>query len=59
MGSPPRIIERINRSHDKMCKRASQMDANAIIGVRCQTQRDTQGVLELLCYSTAVLIQPQ
>ncbi|WP_445242359.1 heavy metal-binding domain-containing protein [Microcoleus sp. S13_C5] len=58
MGSQPRIIERIHPSYDKICKRAGQMDANAIIGVRCQTQGYLQGVLEVLCYGTAVLVAP-
>lgn len=43
---------------DKMCDRASRMGANAIIGVRFNTQGFEAGVLEVLCYGTAVLVEP-
>jgi uncharacterized protein YbjQ (UPF0145 family) len=44
---------------NKMCERAGQMGANAVIGMRFQTQGFAQGVLEVLCYGTAVLVEPQ
>ena len=43
----------------KMCEAAGRMSANAVIGVRIQTQGFEQGVLEVLCYGTAVLVEPQ
>jgi uncharacterized protein YbjQ (UPF0145 family) len=44
---------------DKMCELAGQKGANAVIGVRCATQGYVEGVLEVLCYGTAVLVEPQ
>jgi len=51
---------------DKMCDQAGRMGAqagrmgaNAVIGVRCETQGFEAGVLEVLCYGTAVLVEPQ
>ena len=44
---------------DKMCDAASRMGANAVIGVRCNTQGFEAGVLEVLWYGTAVLVAPQ
>ena len=43
---------------DKLTEHAGQMGANAIVGVHIQTQGFAAGVLEVLCYGTAVLIQP-
>ncbi|MEG4109225.1 heavy metal-binding domain-containing protein [Microcoleus sp. S13_C5] len=43
---------------NKMCEVASGKGANAVVGVRIQTQGFAQGVLEVLCYGTAVLVQP-
>jgi len=44
---------------EKMCESAGRMGANAVIGVRFQTQGFAQGVLEVLCYGTAVVVEPQ
>jgi uncharacterized protein YbjQ (UPF0145 family) len=44
---------------DKMCERAGQMGANAVIGVQCDTQGYAEGVREVLWYGTAVLVEPQ
>jgi uncharacterized protein YbjQ (UPF0145 family) len=46
-------------SFKKMCDRAAQTGANAVIGVRCHTQFSETGVLEVLYYGTAVLVEPQ
>ncbi|MBE9126334.1 MULTISPECIES: YbjQ family protein [unclassified Coleofasciculus] len=43
---------------DKMCDSAGKMGANAIIGVCIRTQGFEAGVLEVLCYGTAVLVEP-
>lgn len=44
---------------DKMCESAGKMGANAVVGVCIRTQGFEAGVLEVLCYGTAVLVEPQ
>ena len=44
---------------DKMCDLAGRMGANAVTGVHCHTQFSEAGVLEVLYYGTAVLVEPQ
>jgi uncharacterized protein YbjQ (UPF0145 family) len=41
-----------------MLAHAEQMGANAVIGVRYDTADVMQGVTEVLCYGTAVVVQP-
>jgi uncharacterized protein YbjQ (UPF0145 family) len=41
-----------------MIQHASQMGANAIIGVRYDATEIMQGVTEVLAYGTAVLVEP-
>ena len=41
-----------------MCNHASTMGANAIIAVRYDTNDIMEGVTEVLCYGTAVLVEP-
>lgn len=43
---------------DKMIDLAGRMGANAIVGVRCHTQGFEVGAFEVLCYGTAVLVEP-
>jgi uncharacterized protein YbjQ (UPF0145 family) len=43
---------------DLMIQHASQMGANAIIGVRYDATEIMQGVTEVLAYGTAVLVEP-
>ena len=43
---------------DLMVKHASDLGANAIIGVRYDATEITQGVTEVLAYGTAVQIEP-
>ncbi|MFL6595366.1 MAG: YbjQ family protein [Chthoniobacterales bacterium] len=38
---------------------AQQLGANAIIGLRYDATEIMQGVTEVLCYGTAVLVQPR
>ena len=47
------------RSHafDRMAEHAGQMGANAIIGVRYDATEVMQGVTEVLCYGTAVVVE--
>ena len=41
-----------------MVRHAKQLGANAIIGVRYDATEVMQGVTEVLCYGTAVTMQP-
>ena len=40
-----------------MIKHAEQIGANAIIGIRYDTTDVLQGVSEVLCYGTAVVVE--
>jgi uncharacterized protein YbjQ (UPF0145 family) len=40
-----------------MSEHADQMGANAIIGVRYDATEVMQGVTEVLCYGTAVVVE--
>jgi uncharacterized protein YbjQ (UPF0145 family) len=42
-----------------MIKHAETLGANAIIGVRYESTEIFQGVTEVLCYGTAVIVQEQ
>lgn len=41
-----------------MIQHATQMGANAVVGVRYDATEIGQGVSEVLCYGTAVVVQP-
>lgn len=43
---------------EMMLRHADQMGANAIVGVRYDATELMQGVTEVLCYGTAVVVQP-
>jgi len=43
---------------DKMLRHAEQLGANAVIGVHYDATEVMQGVTEVLCYGTAVTVQP-
>ena len=43
---------------DLMMQHASQMGANAVIGIRYDATEVMQGVTEVLCYGTAVIVEP-
>lgn len=43
---------------DMMVKHAQEIGANAIVGVRYDATEVMQGVTEVLCYGTAVQVQP-
>lgn len=43
---------------DMMVEHAQQAGANAVIGVRYDATELMQGVTEVLCYGTAVVVQP-
>ena len=43
---------------DQMLDHARQLGANAVIGLRYDATEVMQGVTEVLCYGTAVLVEP-
>jgi uncharacterized protein YbjQ (UPF0145 family) len=43
---------------DIMVQHASEIGANAIVGVRYDTTEIAAGVTEVLCYGTAVIVEP-
>ena len=43
---------------DMMVRHAQEIGANAVIGVRYDATEVMQGVTEVLCYGTAVVVQP-
>lgn len=42
---------------ERMCAHARELGANAIIGVRYDATEIAQGVTEVLCYGTAVVVE--
>jgi uncharacterized protein YbjQ (UPF0145 family) len=46
-----------NDSFELMVKHAEEMGANAIVGVRYDANEVMQGVTEVLCYGTAVVVE--
>jgi uncharacterized protein YbjQ (UPF0145 family) len=48
------------RAHafQRMSEHAAQLGANAVIGVRYDATEIMQGVTEVLCYGTAVVVKP-
>lgn len=45
------------QAFEKMCQHADGMGANAVIGARYDATEVMQGVTEVLCYGTAVLVE--
>ncbi|HLN59110.1 MAG TPA: YbjQ family protein [Thermoanaerobaculia bacterium] len=48
-----------SEAFDMMLRHAEQIGANAVIGVRYDATELMQGVTEVLCYGTAVTVQPE
>jgi len=46
-----------NDSFELMLQHAAQIGANAVVGVRYDATEIMQGVTEVLCYGTAVLVE--
>jgi uncharacterized protein YbjQ (UPF0145 family) len=44
-------------AYELMCQHAMQMGANGLIGVRYDATEVMQGVTEVLCYGTAVVVE--
>ena len=42
----------------QMLRHAEELGANAVVGVRYDANEVMQGVTEVLCYGTAVVVQP-
>ena len=54
-----RMCEETRRdAFDIMIQHASEIGANAIVGVRYDTTEIATGVTEVLCYGTAVIVEP-
>lgn len=45
-------------AYDLMCQHAGAHGANAIVGVRYDATEVMKGVTEVLCYGTAVVVEP-
>jgi len=45
-------------SFDMMVAHATQLGANAVIGIRYDANEVMDGVTEVLCYGTAVFVEP-
>ena len=45
-------------AYNLMCKHADQLDANAIIALRYDATELMDGLTEVLCYGTAVRVEP-
>ena len=48
-----------NDAYDLMIQHAAQMGANAIVGIRYDATEVMQGVTEVLCYGTALVVEPK
>lgn len=44
---------------NQMLSHAGELGANAVVGVRYDANEITPGVTEVLCYGTAVFVEPQ
>ena len=45
-------------AYQRMCRHASNLGANAIVGLRYDATEVMGGVTEVLCYGTAVVVEP-
>ncbi len=45
-------------AYERMCRHAAATGANAIIGLRYDATEVSPGVTEVLCYGTAVFVEP-
>ena len=46
-------------AYEMMLRHAEQLGANAVIGIRYDATEVMQSVSEVLCYGTAVVVQPE
>jgi len=52
------LAEAREQAIDRMLEEADSLGANAVLGVRFQTSMVMSGAAEMLCYGTAVTIEP-
>ena len=52
------LAESREQAIDRMVEEAQALGADAIVGLRFQTSTITSGAAEMLCYGTAVLLDP-
>jgi len=52
------MAEAREQAIDRMLEEADSLGANAVLGVRFQTSMVMSGASEMLCYGTAVTIEP-
>jgi len=52
------MAETREQAIDRMLDEAESLGANAVIGVRFQTSMVMSGAAEMLCYGTAVTLEP-
>ena len=45
-------------AYERMCRHAAAIGANAIVGLRYDATEVSPGVTEVLCYGTAVFVEP-
>lgn len=52
------LAEAREQAIDRMIEEAEMLDADAVVVVRFQTSEVMQGAAEMLCYGTAVKLEP-
>ena len=52
------LAEAREQAIDRMLEEADELQANAILAVRFQTSMVQSGAAEMLCYGTAVTVEP-
>ncbi len=52
------LAEAREQAIDRMLEEARALGANAVVGVRFQTSMVMTGAAEMLCYGTAVTVEP-
>ena len=53
-----RLCERARQdAYQELCLHAAELGANAVIGLRYDATEIAQGVTEVLCYGTAVVVE--
>lgn len=52
------MAEAREQAIDRMLEEADALGANAVVGVRFQTSMVQAGAAEMLCYGTAVTVEP-
>ena len=52
------LAEAREQSIDRMLEEADALKANAVLGLRFQTSMVQSGAAEMLCYGTAVTVEP-